>query len=94
MSAPKDWVSRPHGVRVRIESQASAPYPVAADETDDGVAVEVDDEGVAVEGLPVVVGGHLSANVGDAEHWMAPRLSYWGTAAISSGSPGFSSDMA
>ena len=31
---------------------------VAADEADDGVVVGVDDEGVAVEGLPVVVGGH------------------------------------
>ena len=31
---------------------------IAADEADDGVVVGVDDEGVAVEGLPVVVGGH------------------------------------
>ena len=31
---------------------------VAADEADDGVVVGVDDEGVAVEGLPVEVGGH------------------------------------
>ena len=31
---------------------------VAADEADDGVVMGVDDEGFAVEGLPVVVGGH------------------------------------
>ena len=43
---------------------------VAAHEADDGVVVGVDDEGVAVEGLPVVVGGHGSAGGGDGWGWM------------------------
>ena len=37
---------------------------VAAHEADDGVVVGVDEEGVAVEGLPVVVGGHGLAGGG------------------------------
>ena len=49
---PKDWVSRPDGISVRIESKASVRLPVAADEAHAGVVVGVDYEGIAEEGLP------------------------------------------
>ena len=38
--------------------------PAASDEADDGVVVGVDDEGVVVEGLPVVARGHSSGFCG------------------------------
>ena len=45
---------------------------VTPNKADDGVVVGVDDEGVAVEGLPVVVGGHGLAGGGDGWGWMVP----------------------